>query len=707
MSVLKMIFRTELLLLLRNKFIVLPLIINLLGWGYIIISYEIQELHFRERTVAFYSGFIWMTMLNLLIIGLLAVYMAGKDRENEFEYLVATYQVKNVEWIMGKWLVTQLYGLSITLITLLIQAGWLAIGKMAVGDLAINVFYLFVQIEGAFFLLISLGFLFGILMKNMFAYLAIPAILVLSLGLPFDYTGVALTYDNPRFHLLTPFDYMFIESPYEGIWGIDRVLGSTILHQVIVLFLGIILILVTLLLFRSNRRGQKEKRIVPILISILVIPTLLLGGIRYGQYNQALEHFITTGQQYTKEFEGEEEDYWIWENSYYDAYLDHTKYEFSMERTDLAVQLQPDNQINVTSNLTIKHNGDKATNEVYLTLYHELEVSNCSSESAEATCSREGDLVTVRFEELIEPGDAFELSLNYHGSILQYREDGYVEHSFIQNNRVYLPKEAGWYPLIGERQLVIAYEHDKRFVKFEQRNGRLVEDFPTEFTVEIINENNEIPLALSIPKAGAGLYHGTTQYGLSLVGGNIKETTVDQIRVVGHPEVLKSVGETIGEYQKTWNFIEEWLEVSMTPEVIYILNDEHSYLTRHTPSQEFLVWGNGYLGDTRESTIAYSAIHYLVDFTLDRSTDLHLLNELVEWSIFSAFQDEGSFKKWYSPMVTPMEETELVEVLANYEEQGKLSEVIKFIYHQYAQLEDKSEFDIEKALQLYERDSIL
>ena len=97
------------------------------------ISYEIQELHFRERAAAFYSGFIWMIMLNLLIIGLLAVYMAGKDRESEFEHLVVTYRVKNVEWIMGKWFVTQLYGLCITLITLLIQAGWFVSGKMAFG----------------------------------------------------------------------------------------------------------------------------------------------------------------------------------------------------------------------------------------------------------------------------------------------------------------------------------------------------------------------------------------------------------------------------------------------------------------------------------------------------------------------------------------------------------------------------------------------
>ena len=51
-----------------------------------------------------------------------------------------------------------------------------------------------------------------------------------------------------------------------------------------------------------------------------------------------------------------------------------------MESTDLAVQLQPDNQIDVTSDLTIKNNGDEPVKDVYLTLYHGLEVTECTSD---------------------------------------------------------------------------------------------------------------------------------------------------------------------------------------------------------------------------------------------------------------------------------------------------------------------------------------
>ena len=265
---------------------------------------------------------------------------------------------------------------------------------------------------------------------------------------------------------------------------------------------------------------------------------------------------------------------------------------------------------------------------------------------SESTCSRDKDFITVQFDEMIEPGEELDLNLDYEGSILQYSDEGYVEHSFIENNRIYLPKEAGWYPLIGKRQLVVAREHDNRYVQFEQRNGRLVEDYPTEFTVEITNENDEIPLALTIPEVEAGMYQGTSQYGLSLIGGNLQETMVDQIRVIGHPEVLNGAKEAIENYQKGWNFIEEWLEVPMTPEVIYILNNEHSHLTRFTPSQEFLVWATDYLGYADDSMIVYGVVDYLISYNIswDRSTDLHLLHQLVEWSIFSTFQDEGSFK---------------------------------------------------------------
>ncbi|CAM4007149.1 ABC transporter permease [Lederbergia lenta] len=711
MNMTKLIFRYELLQLFRNKFLAIPLFINLLCWGYIIISYEIQPIHYEERAAAFYQGFMWLLLLNLLMIGLFAVYMADKDRENKFESLIVTYQVKNAEWIIGKWLVTQTYALGITLITLLVQISWLLLGKISFGDLVKNVLYVFVQMEGGLILLISLGFLFGILLKNMFAYIFIPAILLLTLGLPFDYTGVALTFDNPRVHLLTPFDYMFIQSPYESIWGIDRVFGTTILHQFIVLLLGGIFILVTILLFRSNRRVQREKKIIPVLIATLLIPTIILSGIRYVQYDQAFKQYVTTGEHYVTGFEGRDEKglaEWEWENSYYDTYLDNTKYEFSVEQMNLSALLKTDNSIKVRSQLTIKHNGDAPVKDVYLTLQQALNVTECSSKSV-MTCSRESDFVIVHFDQMIEPGEQFNVNLAYNGSVLQYRDEGYVEHSFIQNHRVYLPKEAGWYPLIGKRQLVIAREHNNNYVQFELRNARLVEDYPTEFTVEIMNEDSNIPLALTIPEVEAGIYSGTSLYGLSLVGGNLEEVKVGQTRIVGHPEILNGAKNAVKKNQQAWKFIEDWLDIPMTPSVIYILNDEHYYLTRSTPSQEFLIWHAEGLEYVDDSIIAYEIVEYLTnEYASWENEDVRLLGLAMEWSITSHLHEMVGLKNWYvSTWGIPSEVSEVpepIDVLNGYEDRSKeeFNTVVKFLYTQYKQLDDKSIFDMEAALQKYE-----
>ena len=697
MSMLKMIFYTESALLFRNKFLAIPLIINVLFWGYMVVFYEIQDVHTQERAAVFYNGFTWILLFNLLIVGLFAVYMTGKDRESEFENLVITYQVKNTEWIMGKWLVGQLYGGCITFIALLVQFCWFMSSQMSFADVVKNLFYVFIQMEGAFFLVISLGFLFGVLMKNTFAYIFIPAILVLSLGLPFDYVGVAETYDNPRFHLLTPFDYMFMHSPYETIWGIDRVFKSAFLHQIIVFLFGLVFILVTLWLFRPNRRMKREKNTVPILIVVLIIPTLLLSGTRYAQYNQALEQFITTGKQYIEEWEVED---------FYDTSLDYQKYDFSMEATDLLVQLQPNHQLDVTSHLTIKHNGREPTQEVKLTLFHSLQVTECSSES-KVTCTREKDFVTVHFDKMIEPGEQFNLNLNYHGSILQYRDEGFLEHSFIGENRVYLPKEAGWYPLIGERQLIVAQDHNNRYLQFEQRNGSLVEDFPTAFTVKVMNENREVPLALTIPEIEAGMYQGTTQYGLSLVGGHLVETTVDEIRIVSHPEVQVAVKERVERYRQVVGFIEEWLEIPLVPSVIYVLNDEHYYFTY---SREFLVWHPLFVEDKSDSTLAYEIVEQLTNgYITWGEDDFNMVKVAIRWIVENNYQDKSGFKDWYLSTWGQVEDTKLLETLHEYEEKGEdeFKDIVKFLYLQYSQLEDKSDFDAEATVQLYERETSL
>ncbi|MBS4220410.1 hypothetical protein KHA96_19085 [Bacillus sp. FJAT-49711] len=704
MNVMKSVFQNEGLLLLRNKFMAIPLFLNILYWGYVIISYEMQPIHYEERAASFYESFLWIMLLNLLIVGLFAVYMASKDRDNDFEQLIITYNVKNVDWIIGKWLITQLYGLCIAAITIVVQAVWFISAEMTIGDWFNNIFYVFIQMEGALFLLISIAFLFAILIKSMIAYLAIPALLVLSLLLPFDYTGKAQIWDYPKFHLLTPFDFMFVGSPYEGIWGIQHVFKNTIFHQSAIVFWGIAIIALALFLFRRNRRSSTEKKMIPILISIVLIPTIVLSGMRYMQYDSALKQFISTGERYAKSFDGEG-NYDEWMNSYYEEYKDDKPYEFAMEKTNLSVDLHEDDHIGVRSALTIKNNGTESVNDVFLTLYHGLKIKDCTSDKA-VSCSREGDLITLHFEQAIQPDETFDLDLHYDGKILQYRDDGYIEQAFIKNERVYLPKEAGWYPLIGNRNLVIARDHNNLYAQFELRNARLVEDFPTEFSVEVKRKNQKTPLVLTIPEVSKDTFQGVSQYGLSLVGGNFKEENVGSVRVVAHPEAFNGAKNEVERYQSAWNFTEEWLGISLSPSVIYVMSDNYYFLIKNGANHDFFVMRSAALDDW---DIGYDIINEISpEISEGYNDDFRIINDAMVWLIMNQLHEQISFSEWYkSTWWGAGEDLTLLNLLQPYEEKGleSFKEVVKYLFNDWKGLENKLDFDMEASLKKYEGES--
>ena len=59
----------------------------------------------------------------------------------------------------------------------------------------------------------------------------------------------------------------------------------------------------------------------------------------------------------------------------------------------------------------------------------------------------------------------------------------------------------------------------------------------------------------------------------------------------------------------------------------------------------------------------------------------------------------GIFLNWYSE-----EENKSINILNRYEEKGieKFNDAVKFLYNQFSKIEDKQDFDMEAALQLYE-----
>ena len=77
----------------------------------------------------------------------------------------------------------------------------------------------------------------------------------------------------------------------------------------------------------------------------------------------------------------------------------------------------------------------------------------------------------------------------------------------------------------------------------------------------------------------------------------------------------------------------------------------------------------------------------------------------MEWSILSHYQDKvGGFKEWYFSHWFSEEENKSINILNRYEEKGieKFNDAVKFLYNQFSKIEDKQDFDMEAALQLYE-----
>ncbi|MCQ6561567.1 ABC transporter permease [Paenibacillus mendelii] len=702
MNQIKLIYRNEMRLLYRNPFLALPFVLIFISWGYVILSYEMESVHYEDTAAVFYNNFQWITMVNLLLVGLYAVYMAGKDRESEFESLVATYKVNNTEWIMGKWLVAQTYGLGFTVMTLLIQGIWLLGGRMGMEEWLNHLLYVFVQIEGAFFVLVSVGFLLGVWIKNTLSYIGMTALLGIVFLLQANSYGFA--YVNPRLNLFTPYDSMYIATPYESIWGIGGVFEGAMLHQAAVLMAGAVVILATILLFRPHRRLRREKRSLVTLAIALMVPAVILGGIRYTHYNSALEQFIDMGKQYK-----------LTEEAYSKnrvAGAERPNYAFSMDRTQLDVQLSADNRIKVASELSITYNGDAPVNDVSLTLQRQLKVTDCSSD-AKITCSREDDFIRIHVQDGLKRGERLDLKLNYEGDMKQYRADGLLQQAFVEPDRIYLPKESGWYPLIGERYLAISSygRVDERYVGFEVNSGGLVEDHPTVFAVTIKGNEDGLPMALTIPRGDDGSYKGTSQYGLSLIGGNLEEIAVDRTRIVGHPEVLDGARQTAEIYRNYWGYLEEWLEVPVAPDVIYVLDHEHSELTQFTPSQSFTAWSFYDIKYVEPSVMVYALANDLIPDNASFGEDVEVLQRAITWGLMKHAQLETGYKhfgQWYASLgwssEVPAEAVKRIDRMNRYDELGEeeFLQAVKYVFTQYEGLEDKAAFNLAAALARYE-----
>lgn len=699
MNVIKLVFKNEMTLLYRNKFLIIPLVIIFISFLAIIIKYEIDIFNFNTRGESFFNAFQWILLVNLLFLGLFATYFGSKDREMGFENLIVTYKIKNSHWLVGKWLVVQFYGACFTFITLIIQIIWFVSGGMNFNELPKNILYTLFQMEGSIFLTISIGFLAGTLIQNIISYLLMPVILGWM-----AYIQLSIDEVNPRWRLLLSYDALHTNSAYKGIWGIQRVLESVIFHQVGILLLALIILLATILIYHPKRSTKKEKIIVATILVVISIPALIISEQQYKQYNSAYKSFLDTGKYYLLPIE--EDDTTFYKNG-----KDQIKSNFSMEFTDLVITFIQEDSLSVISDLTVRNNSEEAQKEFHVTLHHGLKVTDCYSEK-EVSCTRENDYLKINVKTEIQPEQELNLKLNYNGNIKQFRNGTLEKQSFINGNGIYLPKEAGWYPLIGKRKLAISQSHNNIYSNFEIRNGKMVEDNPTEFSIQIV-DTYDIPIAMTIPKVENGKYKGLSQYGLSVMGGNLSEKEVGSVRVISHPDVLNSASHTVTLFLDKWKATEKWLGVPVVPKVIYIIDSDLANLTQQ--NTDFIVWDSYVLANINRdnSLMAYYTASTLVEeFNMDFDyNDLNLLRDVLVWELQKHFNIESEFKSFQekindtNPYMSPKDKN-TINIIDQYEQKGEedLSILVKYLYLQYRKTDEKLKFDLKESIKKYEKE---
>lgn len=224
-----------------------------------------------------------------------------------------------------------------------------------------------------------------------------------------------------------------------------------------------------------------------------------------------------------------------------------------------------------------------------------------------------------------------------------------------------------------------------------------------------MDEVSDVPIALTIPQSADGSYVGTSEYGLSLIGGNLEEVQVNGTRIVGHPEVLKGARKTAGIYMKQWTHLEDWLEMPMKPDVIYMMDNYYSRMTVNTPSVAFIAWDYYDLKYVDPSVMAYQ-LDDLFPENPSMGEDADILQHALTWELMKHMGVETEYQEfgdWYDKQLSSEKRSLVgfrIDLINRYDEMGDedFRQAVKYLYKEYSGLVNKLEFSLETALLTYE-----
>lgn len=198
----------------------------------------------------------------------------------------------------------------------------------------------------------------------------------------------------------------------------------------------------------------------------------------------------------------------VYDVEYYEDRRINKPGEYRILSMDLDVNLSKILKVSVEQEIELEQN----TDELNMTLYHDLKVDSVYLDGEEAQFIQNDDVITVISDKDLLKGDRKTLSIQYGGISSQYY--------FAGEKATYLPGYFAWVPYPGKHCAM-------ELVNGHLRTIPLVSDDEIEYTLQCVS-GKDIYCNLD---ENNGVYLGNSRYGVTLISGNLESVNVNGINV--------------------------------------------------------------------------------------------------------------------------------------------------------------------------------
>jgi hypothetical protein len=459
-----------------------------------------------------------------IVVIFLAADFLKRDKKLDTNEVLYTRSMSNFEYVIGKtWGILRLFlGLDI----LILSIGMLIniISKSMAVDFMSYISYLLIISVPTIIFSLGLAYMLMSLIKNQ----AITFLILLGIA--------ALDMFYLWFRMGSIFDYMAFGMPLfkSGIIGFDNP-GFIMNQRLLYLFLGLALVLCTVLLFNRLPQSRLHKNLTISFLILFIAGAAFCGYNTYSAYSNSIKEkslTIETNRQF------ENNDF---------ATLTDASIEF-IHRGD---------KLEASADLKIKNDNKASLNHYIFSLNPSLVVQKITSAGKDLNFKRLNQIIDVDPGKILEPGQTDSLIISYKGTINEsfcypnysdnLKENPYriamvnvrKRQAFLTPRYLLLTPETYWYP-------VTALNY------YPSNPARIKIDF-TNYTLRVKNENGLTAVSQGRSKNIEGYRFFTPESpltGLTLAIGNYKTDTlkVDSVEYLsyyfpGHDYYKKDLSE--------------------------------------------------------------------------------------------------------------------------------------------------------------------